>query len=72
MERSIHSIAEGRVGLWAKLYALAHIARCGRCRSFLQFLEEYIREAKAAKNAPSVPEDALRRLEQGAWRKVRD
>lgn len=66
MEGFLHSTADGTANRFARMYALAHAARCGRCNRFLKRLEETLNRVRATRQEP--PQDALERLASGKWR----
>lgn len=66
MERLLHGQAEGRLRGFARWYAVAHAARCGPCRRFLENLESMLTKLKATKEP--VDAEAIDRLMNGNWR----
>lgn len=60
MEGLIQRSASGQIRGFAKLYLLAHVARCGPCRKFLESLEEMLLRLKAAEHDDR---DVIERLE---------
>jgi len=50
MESLLNHTAKGSAGRFARWYALAHVARCGPCRRFLQRLEVVLEALKSAKS----------------------
>jgi len=64
MESMLNRVASGKAGRFARWYALAHVARCGPCRHFLQRLESLLDQLKGAKG-PNPDEATIERLMQG-------
>lgn len=62
MERLLNQAAEGKANRFAKWYVLAHTARCGPCRRFLERLEAMLASIKAARKASEPSPEALERL----------
>jgi len=61
MESTLNRMAEGRAHWLARLYAVAHTARCTPCRKFLHKLEKTLIALKASK-APEPDPDVVQRL----------
>jgi NADH:ubiquinone oxidoreductase subunit F (NADH-binding) len=51
MESCLNHAAKGTGSRFARWYALAHAARCGPCRKFLEKLEKVLDELAQAKAA---------------------
>lgn len=62
MERMLNQSAEGKANRLAKWYVLAHTARCGPCRRFLERLEAMLTSLRAARQASEPSPEALERL----------
>lgn len=70
MEGLLQKTAEGSANRFLRWYALTHVGGCTHCRTYLERLEETIQKLHEAKNLEAVPEDAMERLRQGAWRTI--
>ena len=62
MEPLLHRTADGSAGLFTRLYATAHAARCLQCGAFLHNLEVGLAKMRGAREKP--PEEAMARLEE--------
>lgn len=49
MKALLNRQADGTIGRFGRLYALAHVARCGPCRDFLRRLEQMLSELSSTK-----------------------
>ncbi len=65
MEKLLNKTAEGSARGIARWYALAHAARCGPCRRFLNALIEMIARLRASKNE-GLPDETAQRLKSSA------
>lgn len=62
MERFLNQTADGTAGKFAKWYALAHAARCGPCRRFLDRLVALQAVLKQAREQSEPSPDTIERL----------
>jgi hypothetical protein len=62
MEGHLNHVAGGTAGALRLWYTLAHVARCPRCRRFLQSLKEMIVKLRAAKQSEPDQETVNRIL----------
>ena len=70
MEPLLQQTADGTAFRLMKWYAMFHVSGCVHCRTYLERLEETLAKLQEAREAEQVPEDVLKRLEQGAWRSI--
>ncbi|MBL8040594.1 MAG: hypothetical protein JNM04_04520 [Chthonomonas sp.] len=66
MVKLLHGTAGGQVKGFARWYALAHAAKCGPCRRFLESLEQMLLKLREGNEQPT--DDAIARMMQGPWR----
>jgi hypothetical protein len=65
MEKLLNKTAEGSARGITRWYALAHAARCGPCRRFLNALIEMLARLRTAKSE-EFPDEAAQRLKSAA------
>lgn len=63
MEPLLQRSADGSANWLMRAYALAHAARCGRCRHFLQNLEKTLARLRGTREQ-GAPEETMSRLER--------
>ncbi|MBI5708139.1 MAG: hypothetical protein HZC36_14250 [Armatimonadetes bacterium] len=67
MVNMLHGQAEGRLKGFKRLYAMAHVLRCGPCRRFLESLEAMLKRVKETRPADPPPE-VIEKLLEGDWK----